>query len=147
LKSWPLLMTKKYLGSVQATPKGQQIWECLAILVALRTWVDRWRKQRVNLRIRGDNVGSLLLALKMRPSSPQQAIVARVIALLMTEASFPPDILHTPGAAHIVADLLSRVFAPGGLGEATVFKHPALAHSVRRQVPRRSRDYYRAFCA
>ena len=115
--------------------------------MALRIWVERWRNQRVNLKIRGDNVGSLLLALKMRPSSPQQAIVAREIALLMTEASFPPDILHTPGAAHIVADLFSRAFAPGNLGEATMFDHPALAQSVRRPVVARCSDYYRAFCA
>ena len=58
---------------------GQQTWECLAILVALRLCPRTHRKQ------------SLL-----------------EIALLASRAAFPPAVTHTPGIAHKVADLLRR---------------------------------------
>ena len=85
---------------------GQQLWECLAILVAIDMWAKEWSQSRVVLKIRGDNVGALFLVIKMRPANAKQAIIARELALRLVELSFPPDAVHTPGIAHVAADEL-----------------------------------------
>jgi hypothetical protein len=121
--------------------EGQQLWECLAVLVALRIWRKHFKDKRVTLRVRGDNVGSLVLLLKMRPSSPSQAIIARELALLLVDAAFPPEVIHTPGVAHKVADHLSRVFCKSSVGDE-IISHPALRVSTRSVVPARPRAWY-----
>ena len=68
-------------GVATGTPDGQQIWECLAVLIALDLWSHQWTDARINLQIRGDNVTALTLLVKMRPGSPKIAIIAREIAL------------------------------------------------------------------
>ena len=120
---------------------GQQVWEALAILVALRLWAVFVRDKRMIIKVRGDNIGSLTLLIKLRPSSPAQGIVAREIALDLAEAAFLPDVLHTPGVAHVLADLLSREHAPGSSGQVS---HAALENSKRREPPARDRSFYRA---
>ena len=42
-------------------PKGQQTWECLAMLIALCGWRDWWMRDSVQLHIQGDNLGMLSL--------------------------------------------------------------------------------------
>jgi hypothetical protein len=129
-------------GVQRGSHVGQQIWESLAILVGLRLWLPLWSNQRVCLRVRGDNVGALMLLIKMRPRTPSHAIIAREIALLTIEMPFQPDVEHTPGVAHVVADGLSRCF--NTLGAETLYQHAALATSVRTEVPIRHRSWYRA---
>ena len=46
---------------------GQQTWESLCALVALRLWAGHWRGKRVALRVRGDSVAMLSLLLHLRP--------------------------------------------------------------------------------
>ena len=46
------------------------------------------------------------------------------------ELSFPPDAVHTPGIAHVVADKPSRVFAPYGTGIVNENIHPALEQAT-----------------
>ena len=128
-------------GHTLGSADGQQTWEALAILVAARIWQDAFNNRRVSLRVRGDNVGALTLVVKMRPSRPQQAIVSRELALITAKAAFPPDVLHTPGIAHKLADQLSRIYDPKA---ATTCAHPALANATRTAVPVRDRDWYRA---
>jgi hypothetical protein len=70
--------------------------------------------------------------------------VARELALRLIELSFPPDAVHTPGVSHVIADSLSRVFAPGGRGVASPSLHPSLKGAVHTQVPDRIRAWYRA---
>ena len=41
-------------GCPRGTSKGQQLWEVLAILVAVDIWVLQWQQQRIVLKIRGD---------------------------------------------------------------------------------------------
>ena len=120
---------------------GQQTGEALAILVAARIWEDAFCNRRVSLRVRGDNVGALTLVVKMRPSSAQQAIVCRELALVTSKAAFPPDVLHTPGIAHKLADQLSRIFDPEAAADCV---HLALANATRTPVPTRDRFWYRA---
>eukprot|EP00972_Heterocapsa_arctica_P018576 2744264-Heterocapsa_arctica.AAC.1 len=35
--------------------QGQQTWEALAVLVALRLWAPRWKGKRVVIRVRSDS--------------------------------------------------------------------------------------------
>ena len=123
--------------------EGQQTWECLALLVGARLWEDLFANRRVSLRVRGDNVGMLTLVVKLRPGNRQQAIVARELALVTSRAAFPPAVYHTPGIAHKVADLLSRIRDPKSGLHGRV-KHEALLKAHRCAVPERSKTCYRA---
>ena len=49
----------------------------MAVLVALKLWSGGFVQQRVSLQGRGDNVGALVLMIKMRPKTAQLAIIAR----------------------------------------------------------------------
>ena len=82
------------------------------------------------------------MVVKMRPSTPQQAIVARELALLTAHAAFPPQVVHTPGIAHVVADLLSRIHDPKK-ESANVRSHPALLEATESFCPPRPRGWYR----
>ena len=135
----------------RGTADGQQLWECLAILVAVDIWSSLWLQNRIILKVKADNVGALTLLIKMRPGSSRIAIVARELALRLVELSFPPDALHTPGVAHVIADRLSRVHAPradskqpGEWNGATASCHPALAAATETPTPTRNRAWYKA---
>ena len=130
-------------GVPRGSADGQQIWECLAVLVAMDIWTRRWQQHRIILKVRGDNVGALTLLIKMRPASPTIAIIARDLALRTVELSFPPEAIHTPGVAHVIADKLSRIHAPGGIGHCKDI-HPALAMATETPVPDRKPEWYRA---
>ena len=128
---------------------GQQVWECLAILVAIRLWAHLWSRERMILRIRGDNIGALTLLVKLRPptSNPAMGIIARELALHFAQLSFQPDAVHTPGLAHVVADVLSRVHSPDGTGQVTSELHPALSEALCCEVPQRNEQWYLAYRA
>ena len=112
-------------------------------MVAIDVWAHLWSQQRVVLKIRGDNVGALFLVIKMRPPDAKHAIIARGMALRLADLSFPPDAIHTPGVAHVLADRLSRVFMPGGSGKVDKNVHPALAQSELTIVPDRDSTWYK----
>ena len=122
--------------------EGQQTLEGLAILVALRLWSDVDSSRKFVLQVRGDNVGALALLLKMRPSSPQQAIIARELALHIVNYSFPPRVVHTPGISHVIADKLSRVHDSDTVPN-NILSHHALVTATRTEVPCRDRTWYR----
>ena len=86
-----------------------------------------------------------MMLVKMRLSSPRLAIVAREHALRLIELSFPPDAVHTPGVAHIVADRLSRVFAPGGEGRVNNQLHAALGDAEQTHALGRKDRCYRDY--
>ncbi len=132
---------------VAGIPEGEQLWECLAVLVGIDVWSAFWKQDRIVLKVRGDNVGALTLLLKMRSLSPSLAIVARELALRLVELPFPPDAVHTPGVAHVIADRLSRIFAPGGAGKASPELHPSLKDAVLTPVPVRDRCWSRALAS
>ena len=105
---------------------GQQIWECLAVLVALRIWRSQWADKRCEVRVKSDNISALSMGSKMKiRSSP---LIAKDIALLYSEAAREPRIFeHAPGVANVVADALSRAFEPG-----VDFKLPPQLATARR---------------
>ena len=45
----------------RGTHEAQQAFEGLALLVALRAWAILWKRQRLCLHIRSDNIGALTL--------------------------------------------------------------------------------------
>ena len=78
---------------------GQQVWEALAVLVAIDLWASHWKDKRVVLKVRSDNVTALTLLVKKRPPSGSPiAIIPRGIALRLVHLSFPPDAEHIPGS-------------------------------------------------
>ena len=78
----------------------------------------------------------------MRPASPTIAIIAREWALRIVELSFPPEAIHTPGVAHVIADKLSRIHALGVSGHCKDI-HPALATATETPAPDRRPEWYR----
>ena len=97
------------------------------------------------MEVRSDNVTALTLLVKMRPGSPQIAIIARELALKLVEFSFPPDAMHTPGVAHILADELSRIHAPGGCGDVSQYRHRSLSDAELATPPPRPESWYKAY--
>ena len=128
-------------GITRGSCTGQQTLEGLAMLVAMRLWSDVHSSRRYNLQVRGDNVGALTLLLRMRPSSPQQAIIAREMALHTVQYAFPPKVVHTPGLAHVIADSLSRLYDTGA-NKLQILSHPSLSSAVRTDAPVRNRAWY-----
>ena len=100
------------LGVVDAE-KGQQCWEALSILVALRIWHQLWAEGRLTLAVKSDNMTALTLVNTLKAKGGGLRIIACEMALTMSRASFEPDLtIHTPGVCNDVADTLSRRFDP-----------------------------------
>ena len=117
--------------------EGQQAWEFLAILVALRLWLQPHRQNQ--FKIVGDNTGALSRSLKLRPKCRTMAIIAREIAFSLSHLSFPPTMVHTPGVAHVLADSLSRSDPDE---DSSLKNHPTL-RGAKRDVPAsRDRQWY-----
>jgi len=120
--------------------RGQQVWESLAALVALRLWKRFWSGFATTLLVRGDSVTMLTLIVNMRPSSPQLCLLGQEMALDFADASFSPIISqHIPGVANVVADKLSRWHQPGYTSEVPHF----VANATRGHPPVRDKSYYR----
>ena len=101
------------LGYKAGANLGQQAWEALAILAAVREWRSVWRHGRIALAIRSDNVGALTAVAKLTAGSPAMGLCARELALEVAEGSFAPDILeHISGVSNVIPDHLSRSFDP-----------------------------------
>jgi len=126
-------------GASIGASDGQQIWEALCLLVALRGWAQHWRASRCTLVVKSDSVSALTLLLHMRPSTHKLAIIAREMALDISEACYRPMcVSHIPGVANKIADTLSR---PGGMGWTLP---PELAQVKRFTPPVRDDSYFRA---
>ena len=79
------------------------------MLVALRTWCDRWQDRRVTLTVRSDNLSTLAMVAKMQPHGTTVGRIAREMALDVASAMYSPDVVaHIPGIANKAADALSR---------------------------------------
>ncbi len=92
---------------------GQQVWESLNLLVALRLWADRWHSHRATLEVRADNVTSLTMVATMRGRGWALNVIAREVALDFAQAAFRPAVsAHVAGISLSIADTLSRRFQP-----------------------------------
>ena len=94
--------------------RGQQTWEGLAMLVALRLWANEWLQGRVRLRVRGDSVTMLTAVMHMKANANSSLVlIAREVALDVAESAYAPDVGgHLPGDANTTADALSRKCSP-----------------------------------
>ena len=94
--------------------RGQQCWESLAILVALRHWAPRWRGRRFCLRVRSDSVTALTMLVSCRGTGASVNLIAREIALDLARSMYRPSVCeHIPSVSNKLPDLLSRLSEPG----------------------------------
>ena len=129
---------------------GQQLWEALSMLVALRTWRHIWATGRCNLTVEGDSMTALYMLVDIKSRSDINVLIAREIALELGSATYRPDqVRHIPGITNKLPDYLSRCMAPphselpfpaalAGARRA----HPAVRDAswyLARDVPRRAR--------
>ena len=120
---------------------GQQTWEALILLIALRLWSPRWKNKRVRLAVRSDSVTALTAILKMNSPSTNTSIIAREIALDVCDSVYRPTVVqHLPGVSNTIADALSRVFAPDAAGGVP----ETLRACTLRQAPARPVGWWRA---
>ena len=121
-------------------PAGQQVWEALAVLISLRLWGSYWRRERIVLEVRADNITALTMLTTLKAKGPGVNLIARELALDLGCGVFRPGICaHTPGVSYKVADALSRRHMPN-FG----FEIPAcLQHLEETPVPKRDQSYYR----
>jgi len=118
---------------------GQQVWESLAALVAIRVWLPYWDKKKAVMHVRGDSVAMLTLVVNMRPKSKALVLLGQELAITMASSSFIPTVAeHIPGIANVAADKLSRWFQPGTPQELPL----GLEDVPFIKVPRRNKDYY-----
>ena len=97
-------------------PSGQQVWEALALLQALKLWAKHWKREGLDLMVSSDSVTALsvMISLRQRPGSKGLATVVKEMALEFSRSSYRPRWhQHIPGIANDVADRLSRRFQPG----------------------------------
>ena len=121
---------------------GQQVWEALVILVALRTWKEMWISQQVTLTLKSDNISALVMAAKLKITSSR--LIACEVALELSEAAFMPrHVVHVPGVMNIWADVLSR------LGDnRSQYRVPAELKGVPRAYPaKRAAEFYTTLAA
>ena len=118
---------------------GQQTWECLTTLVALRLWLSPWRHLRVCLRVRSDPTTASQLLLTLKSSGRGPTLVGKERALDLARGSYRPNIpQHLPGVANAGPDALSRLAQPGAEKS-----FPAYLVGVPRSCPpTRDADYY-----
>ena len=93
--------------------EGQQTWEALCVLVAVRCWASRWMDKRVSINMKSDNMAALSLAARLK--SKVSSLIAKETALVYSSASFQPRYVeHVPGVLNFSADALSRLSDPNG---------------------------------
>ena len=91
--------------------RGQQAFEALALLVAIRQWLPARREARIVVTLRGDNIAALYAVTKMQPKSNSLGVVARELALDLSQASYAIDVAeHVSGLTNTIADVLSRKY-------------------------------------
>ena len=130
-----VLLIEKNEGSA-----GQQAFEALALLVAIRLWLPTFRSERVTVYVRSDNLSALHMVAKMQPKSRSLSIVARELALDLADATYALDFAqHVAGVTNGIADSLSRRFQPGKAFALPHFLH--LAKEV--PPPVRNREWWR----
>ena len=120
---------------------GQQTWEALAVLIALRQWRMHWMTVRAKLLIKADNMSALALVAYFKAKGGGPGKIARDVALEFADAEFGPDcVAHLPGVANKIADTLSRFFQPGH----DVRLPAGLGHALRVHPPARPASWYLA---
>ena len=147
----PLTKRDEYILRVKrGGSEGQQAWEGLAILAALRLWCWVWRESRISLAVRSDSVSALVMLVKMKADGFGVGIISREIALDVAESLYEPNICsHIPGTTNIIADTLSRMpDVAGSSSSSSASGSPPVPSSLRQATQRyfqeRSYTWWRA---
>ena len=118
--------------------EGQQVWESLTILAALRLWSPVWRGRRITLAVKSDSVSALIMLIRMKADGVGTALISRELALDIAEAVYQPNVgSHIPGVTNVLADHLSR-----RLDDSSPLPQ-ALRHAKRRWFPHRGYHWWR----
>ena len=84
------------------------------MLLGVRAWLPIWLNGLPILEVKSDSVAAMTMVASMHTRSPQVAVVARELALTLSESCVRPQVVkQTPGVANRLADILSRRFQPG----------------------------------
>ena len=121
---------------------GQQVWETMAVLQALRLWRAHWRHVRARLSVKTDNYTALAAVAYLKSKTGTMvARLARELALELSGWVFGPDFAaHLPGVAKTLADALSRKTQPG-----KVFTLPAALRTATEAAgPPRDLGFFRS---
>ena len=128
------------LGHELGTADGQQTWEALVALCALRLWSDKWMSRRIKLRVMSDSVTAMIMVLRLKARGSGPALVAREVALDLADALYQPNVVgHLPGIANTIADYLSRPDKWDAIALPA-----ALADAREMQLPPRTRCWWRS---
>ena len=131
------------LHTKRGSADGQQMWECLSILVALRIWWSYWADRKAIVTIRGDNIAALTLGARLKITGPCN-IIGREISMLYVETAYEPCFFeHVLGVGNVVADALSRIYDPNKRCSIP----SVLAGLAPTQVPRRWAGWYTTLTA
>ena len=116
---------------------GQQTWESLVVLVAVKCWGPQWKNHSTAITLQSDNMAALALAAKMNGKASK--IISRELALAMSASSFAPRFVeHVPGVMNSISDALSRLTDP-----TKPYNIPEVLLGVRREiVPVRDENYF-----
>ena len=122
--------------------RGQQVWESLTILVALKAWspIIMGRRFSWRLSVRGDNVTALNLVLRMKAKPGALKAIAKELAMLLASSPYrPTSAYHIAGLTNLLADALSRKHDPN----KTDWHLPEQLKKVERTaLPARDDDFY-----
>ena len=93
-------------------PAYNTLWEALALLVGLRLWLPKCPKN-LSVRVKSDNVGALRMLLNLASRKELMAVIAREVALDIAAGNYRlTELVHVSGITNVVADALSRLWAP-----------------------------------
>ena len=120
---------------------GQQVWESLAVLVALTVWFPFWPDRRYCFTIKSDNTSALTLAGSLK-GNKSLGLIAKEVSLLYCRAQYEPKFLsHIAGATNVAADALSRLNDPAHAYAVPPWLHECNCKEVK--VPLRTTAYYK----
>ena len=133
------------LGHKSGENEGQQGFEAMALLLAVRVWAPLWHSSRVTLSLRNDNVGALSVFSSLKGKSVPMNAVAREFALDMSQSAYEPSVIqHLPGVTNKVADVLSRRCDPRYSDSWRVPQYLTNHGAVRVSLPPRLSTWWKA---
>ena len=124
-------------GARLGDPAFNTLWEGLAVLVSLRLWAPEFGPF-AEVVVRSDNLGFLQALAARRAGDPGLNRILQEVSLDECLHDYPlVGLVHIPGVSNVVADGLSRMWAPEPKALPL-----ALASCARSAVTVRTREYY-----
>ena len=120
------------MGTKPGDPAGQSMFEGLAVLIAARTWIAKWRDHPTSLVVQSDSLAALGAAAKGGSKVAGLNVIMRELSLDLAEGEYEANLFgHIPGRLNEWADSLSRLHDP----------------NLKKEVPEELRDVPRASLA